>query len=108
MGLFAEHDVKPRIAVRSGQWDFLAAMVQAGIGVAIPPGIYSSQNALLHASQASALRDIYTPSRQIIPSSDVKPRIAVRSGQWDFLAAMVQAGIGVAILPEPICQRLSL
>jgi DNA-binding transcriptional LysR family regulator len=63
--------VKPRIAVRSGQWDFLAAMVQAGIGVAIlpEPGIYSSQNALLHASQASALRDIYTPSRQIIPSS---------------------------------------
>ncbi|WLI75303.1 LysR family transcriptional regulator [Kosakonia sp. H02] len=36
----------------------------------------------------------------------VKPRIAVRSGQWDFLAAMVQAGVGIAILPEPICQRL--
>lgn len=34
------------------------------------------------------------------------PRIAVRSGQWDFLAAMVQAGIGLAILPEPICQKL--
>ncbi|AIX72336.1 MAG: LysR family transcriptional regulator [Mixta calida] len=34
------------------------------------------------------------------------PQIAVRSGQWDFLAAMVQAGMGVAILPEPICQRL--
>lgn len=37
---------------------------------------------------------------------DVKPRIAVRSGQWDFLAAMVQAGVGVAILPEPICRKL--
>ena len=37
---------------------------------------------------------------------EVKPRIAVRSGQWDFLAAMVQAGIGVAILPQPICERL--
>lgn len=37
---------------------------------------------------------------------DVKPRIAVRSGQWDFLAAMVRAGIGVAILPQPICERL--
>lgn len=34
------------------------------------------------------------------------PTVAVRSGQWDFLAAMVQAGIGLAILPEPICQRL--
>jgi len=34
------------------------------------------------------------------------PKIAARSGQWDFLAAMVQAGMGVAILPEPVCQRL--
>ncbi|HDG7728162.1 TPA: LysR family transcriptional regulator, partial [Klebsiella quasipneumoniae] len=43
---------------------------------------------------------------RLFAEHDVKPRIAVRSGQWDFLAAMVQAGIGVAILPEPICQRL--
>ena len=43
---------------------------------------------------------------QLFALHDVKPRIAVRSGQWDFLAAMVQAGVGVAILPEPICRRL--
>ncbi|MCD9455295.1 LysR family transcriptional regulator [Klebsiella pneumoniae] len=43
---------------------------------------------------------------RLFAEHDVKPRIAVRSGQWDFLAAMVQAGIGVAILPGPICQRL--
>ncbi|MBW1251141.1 LysR family transcriptional regulator [Pantoea allii] len=36
----------------------------------------------------------------------ITPEIAVRSGQWDFLAAMVQAEMGLAILPEPICQRL--
>lgn len=36
----------------------------------------------------------------------ISPQIAVRSGQWDFLASMVAAGIGIAILPEPICQRL--
>ncbi|WP_029686480.1 LysR family transcriptional regulator [Tatumella saanichensis] len=34
------------------------------------------------------------------------PTVAIQSGQWDFLATMVQAGMGVAILPEPICQRL--
>ncbi|MCE0490243.1 LysR family transcriptional regulator [Pantoea sp. Mb-10] len=34
------------------------------------------------------------------------PDIALHSAQWDFLAAMVQAGMGLAILPEPICQRL--
>ncbi|ADO50328.1 LysR family transcriptional regulator [[Enterobacter] lignolyticus] len=43
---------------------------------------------------------------QLFTEHGVKPRIAVRSGQWDFLAAMVQAGVGIAILPEPICQRL--
>lgn len=43
---------------------------------------------------------------QLFSKHGVKPRIAVRSGQWDFLAAMVQAGVGIAILPEPICQRL--
>ncbi len=36
----------------------------------------------------------------------VMPDIAQRSAQWDFLAAMVQADMGLAILPEPICQRL--
>jgi len=43
---------------------------------------------------------------QLFNQHDVKPRIAVRSGQWDFLAAMVQAGVGIAILPQPICERL--
>ncbi|EGM71425.1 LysR family transcriptional regulator [Shewanella sp. HN-41] len=37
----------------------------------------------------------------------VQLNIAFRSGQWDFLAAMVEADMGVAILPEPICHRLS-
>lgn len=36
----------------------------------------------------------------------LSPHIAIRSGQWDFLAAMVQAGMGCTVLPEPICQRL--
>ncbi len=48
-------------------------------------------------------------SRQLMrlfEAHNVSPRIAVRSGQWDFLAAMVEAGVGIAILPEPVCQRL--
>lgn len=43
---------------------------------------------------------------QLFSAHEIKPRIAVRSGQWDFLAAMVQAGVGVAILPEPVCEKL--
>ncbi|MGD8163188.1 LysR family transcriptional regulator [Pantoea sp. FN0307] len=44
--------------------------------------------------------------KQAFQREGLTPRIAVCSGQWDFLASMVQAGMGVAILPEPICQRL--
>ncbi len=43
---------------------------------------------------------------QMFSGLGITPRIAVRSGQWDFLAAMVQAQVGLAILPEPICQKL--
>lgn len=44
--------------------------------------------------------------KQLFQRAGLTPQVAVHSGQWDFLAAMVQAGMGVAILPEPICQRL--
>ncbi|MEN3261283.1 LysR family transcriptional regulator [Sodalis endosymbiont of Spalangia cameroni] len=47
--------------------------------------------------------------RQLLDAFDaagIEPQIAVRSGQWDFLAAMVAAGIGLAVLPEPLCRRL--
>ncbi len=43
---------------------------------------------------------------QAFRQQSLTPQIALRSAQWDFLAAMVQAGMGLAILPEPICQRL--
>ena len=34
------------------------------------------------------------------------PTIVGRSGQWDFMASLVQAGMGIALLPVPYCQRL--
>ncbi|SAL82501.1 LysR family transcriptional regulator [Caballeronia arvi] len=34
------------------------------------------------------------------------PTIVGRSGHWDFMAALVQAGIGIALLPAPYCRRL--
>lgn len=43
---------------------------------------------------------------QLFATLNMNPQIAVRSGQWDFLAAMVQAGVGIAILPEPVCRKL--
>jgi hypothetical protein len=42
---------------------------------------------------------------RLFAQHDVKPRIAVRSGVG-FSGRHGAGGIGVAILPEPICQRL--
>lgn len=55
------------------------------------------------------LNDEFSLNRQLMRAfqrQGLTPEIAVRSAQWDFLAAMVQAEMGLAILPEPICQRL--
>ena len=34
------------------------------------------------------------------------PKVASESSQWDFMAAMVAADVGVALLPRTICRRL--
>jgi DNA-binding transcriptional LysR family regulator len=34
------------------------------------------------------------------------PSIAGRGGHWDFITALVAAGVGVALLPRPYCNRL--
>ncbi|WP_255478963.1 LysR substrate-binding domain-containing protein, partial [Pantoea sp. ME81] len=55
------------------------------------------------------LNEEFSLNRQLMKAfqrQGLTPEIAVRSAQWDFLAAMVQAEMGLAILPEPICQRL--
>lgn len=78
---------------RSGQWTTCESISSEAL----------AEHPLLIYNEDFAL------SRQLLElfsQHNVKPRIAVRSGQWDFLAAMVQAGVGIAILPEPICQRL--
>jgi DNA-binding transcriptional LysR family regulator len=36
-----------------------------------------------------------------------RPKIAAQSGQWDWLVGMASAGIGVAILPELLINRLT-
>ncbi|WHP31069.1 LysR family transcriptional regulator [Trabulsiella odontotermitis] len=68
----------------------------------VTPEQLAQQSLLIYNEDFALSRQLM----QLFTRHNVKPRIAVRSGQWDFLAAMVQAGVGVAILPEPICQRL--
>ncbi|MEZ2601075.1 LysR family transcriptional regulator [Kluyvera intermedia] len=78
---------------RSGEW-----LEQTSVS----PGQLAAHPLLIYNEDFALSRQLM----QLFAHHDVKPRIAVRSGQWDFLAAMVQAGVGVAILPEPICRRL--
>ncbi|WP_262334704.1 LysR substrate-binding domain-containing protein, partial [Bordetella pertussis] len=44
--------------------------------------------------------------RQACAQAGFAPRIAAQSAHWDFLAAMASADLGVALLPEPLVQRL--
>lgn len=38
--------------------------------------------------------------------SGFQPKIICQSSQWDFMAEMVAAGLGVALLPQRICREL--
>lgn len=81
------------VVPRSGQWTSRTR---------IKPGELAAHPLLIYNEDFSLSRQLL----QLFHEHGFTPRIAVRSGQWDFLAAMVQAGIGIAILPEPICQQL--
>jgi len=45
--------------------------------------------------------------RQHFAQAGFTPQIAAQSGQWDWLVAMASAGLGVALLPEPLIHRLA-
>ncbi|MFF7396209.1 LysR family transcriptional regulator [Achromobacter sp. NPDC008082] len=44
--------------------------------------------------------------RQAFADAGFQPSIAAQSAHWDFLVAMASAGLGVALLPEPLMQRM--
>jgi DNA-binding transcriptional LysR family regulator len=44
--------------------------------------------------------------RQAFADAGFQPGIAAQSAHWDFLVAMASAGLGIALLPEPLMQRM--
>lgn len=44
--------------------------------------------------------------RHHLLQEQIQPRIYAQSSQGDWLISMAQAGLGVAVLPQPFCQRL--
>jgi DNA-binding transcriptional LysR family regulator len=67
--------------------------------------------AALHGQPVVMLSEGYALSRrlrQCWEQAGVQPQVVAESGQWDFLLSMAQAGMGTAILPQPLLQRLTL
>ncbi|MCK8044891.1 LysR family transcriptional regulator [Shewanella sp. 1CM18E] len=45
--------------------------------------------------------------RRLTHKANIELNITAQSGQWDFIATMVDAQMGLAILPEPICNKIN-
>lgn len=70
------------------------------------PGLAS-----LHHQPVVMLGDDYALARRLHDAFDaagVQPNVIAQSGQWDFLLSMAMAGMGTALLPEPLLARLHL
>ncbi len=50
-----------------------------------------------------ALSDVVT---RACSDAGFAPQIVSRSSHWDFMAALVRAGVGIALLPAPYCRKL--
>jgi len=46
--------------------------------------------------------------REAFGDAHFEPRVAARSGQWDFLVAMAAAGLGSTLMPAPLLTRLNI
>jgi DNA-binding transcriptional LysR family regulator len=63
----------------------------------VPLSELAGERFLLYAETFLLNEVIHQACRQI----GFIPTVACRSGQWDFIVAMVENGMGIAILPEP-------
>lgn len=55
--------------------------------------------------ESLALNDVVTRACR---DAGFSPTIVARSGHWDFMAALVNAGVGIALLPAPYCRHLDV
>jgi DNA-binding transcriptional LysR family regulator len=62
-----------------------------------------AQEPFVFYDQSLALNDIVLNA---CSSAGFAPTIVSRSGHWDFMVALVLAGVGIALLPAPYCRRL--
>lgn len=81
------------VARRDSRWDGAQQVRLADL--ASEPFVFYGESLALNDVVLNACR-----------TAGFAPTIVGRSGHWDFMAALVQAGVGIALLPEPYCRRL--
>ncbi|BAO87683.1 LysR family transcriptional regulator [Caballeronia cordobensis] len=81
------------VAPKGSRWD--EAREVALTDLAAEPFVFYGESLALNDVVLNACRE-----------AGFAPTIVGRSGHWDFMAALVQAGIGIALLPAPYCRRL--
>ena len=81
------------VAQKGSRWDQEAEVALADL--AAEPFVFYGESLALNDVVLNACRE-----------AGFAPTIVGRSGHWDFMAALVQAGVGIALLPAPYCRRL--
>ncbi len=81
------------VSRRGARWDREQAVPLADL--AEEPFVFYAESLALHQAVIEACA-----------RAGFAPSIVSRSGHWDFMAALVHAGVGIALLPAPYCRRL--
>lgn len=83
------------VAQKGSRWDGMENVPLADL----------SRESFVFYDESLALSDIVLGA---CSEAGFTPSIVSRSGHWDFMAALVQAGVGIALLPAPYCRRLDI
>ncbi len=87
------HEVLWLVARKGSRWDSLGEVALADL--AAEPFVFYGESLALNDVVLNACR-----------TAGFTPTIVSRSGHWDFMASLVLAGLGIALLPAPYCRRL--
>jgi len=81
------------IAQRGSRWDKVSEVKLADL----------ANEAFIFYGEGYALNDVMLDACR---TAGFTPTIVGRSGQWEFMASMVETGMGIALLPAQYCRRL--
>jgi DNA-binding transcriptional LysR family regulator len=81
------------IAQRGSRWDKVSEVKLADL----------ANETFIFYGEGYALNDVMLDACR---TAGFTPAIVGRSGQWEFMASMVETGMGIALLPAQYCRRL--